>query len=82
MDKKNLILESERNRIRDLSEQKYREANWIKKIGMFATDRRSQNNNLEKSITQKNQTNNFIEQDTTQARIDGNIGTYAQQTMM
>lgn len=82
MDKKNLILESERNRIRDLSERKYRETNWIKKIGMFATDRRSQNNNLERSITQKTQTNNFIEQDATQARIDGNIGTYAQQSMM
>ena len=82
MDKKNLILESERNRLRDLSEQKYREANWIKKIGMFAYDRKSQQNNLNKSITQKTQTNNFIEQDTTQARIDGNIGTYAQQTMM
>lgn len=82
MDKKNLILESERNRLRDLSEQKYRESKWIEKIRMFARDRRSQNNNLEKSITQKIQTNNFIEQDTTQARIDGNIGTYAQQTMM
>lgn len=82
MDKENLIEESERNRIRDLSERKYMEANWLQKVKMFGIDRRIQNKRLRQSMDSQRDTNNFIESWHLQDRIDGNIGTYAQQNKM
>lgn len=82
MDKENLIYESERNRIRDLSERKYESANRFKKVGMFATDRRSQRRELKDSIDSSVNNNNFIEANPLQNRIEGMIWTYANQTNM
>lgn len=82
MDKENLIEESERNRIRDISERKYMEANWLQKVGMFGINRRRQNRELKKSMSSQRSNSNFIEQWNLQDRIEGNIGTYAQQNKM
>ena len=71
MDKKNLVYESERNRIREKSEREYESANWLKKAQMFGLDRRNQRRDLKNSIAEKDDNNNsFIESGDLQSRIE------------
>lgn len=82
MDKDNLILEAERNRLRDVSERKYMDANRFQKAGMFAVDRMLQNKRLKKSMKNHRNNNAFIENNPLQNRIEGMIGTYNKQEQM
>lgn len=80
MDKQRLVYEAERNRIREESDRKYESANWFKKFGMFVGNRARQRRDIQESMKQARTNSTFIETDNTlQSRIEGNIGTYAEQ---